>query len=529
MTEAIQHPSLGTIVGKAGDGIVEFLGVKYASLADRLADPQLLSNYHGDKIDATKTGSQVVSPPNGCDIEHGFLQQSLSHPSFAVSDLDGLHLNITVPSGAKDLPVLVFIHGGGFALGSNAWPQYNHARLVKLSVNVGLPILIVGINYRVGIPGFLTSAELHVAGYKSNNGIRDQRVALKWVKHNIRAFGGAPDKITLMGQSAGGVASMLNLQSKESLFDQLIVMSGTPLGLPPLPSHISETAYSLCVRALGIEGLSAKDRVREIVHGPMSVLWENITPSIPLLPVIDDDVVFRGPTYEEYAGGSPQVEASLPGAQWCRRVLIGDCQSDASIYSYGLESRKAGIAGAFHNSLTKSLSHSPETIRALEQAYDINSNTNDEVALRNILKFASDIGFYAPVLAIGNGWPGETYLYHFNERNPWEGPWKGEASHMMDLVYLFQNFDEYLTQTEQAHARQFAGHVIAFVNGKAPFPSRKSNTNGAMVYGYPTDGAAFVESTSPSDFGRRDVILQLAQGVGLDALSGALRQFLASK
>lgn len=165
----------------------------------------------------------------------------------------------------------------------------------------------------------------------------------------------------------------------------------------------------------------------------------------------------------------------------------------------------------------------------MEQAYDINSNTIDEVALRNIVKFASDIGFYAPVVAIGNGWPGEAYVYHFNQPNPWEGPWKGEASHIMDLVYLFQNFNEYLTQDQQASARQFAGHVIAFVNGKQPFPSRNSNVNGAMVYGYPAIGAAFVESTSPSDFGRRDTILQLALEVGLDALRDALGQFIACK
>jgi carboxylesterase type B len=87
----------------------------------------------------------VVSPPNGCDTEFRLFQQSLPCPTFHISDLHGLHLNITAPIGAKNLPVLVFIHGGGFAVGSNAWPQYNHARLVNLSVKKGLPIVAVGI------------------------------------------------------------------------------------------------------------------------------------------------------------------------------------------------------------------------------------------------------------------------------------------------------------------------------------------------------------------------------------------------
>ncbi len=69
-----------------------------------------------------------------------------------MSELDGLHLNITVPSVAingssanANLPVFVFIHGGGFSVGSNAWPQYDHAKLVKLSEDIGCPMLGVGI------------------------------------------------------------------------------------------------------------------------------------------------------------------------------------------------------------------------------------------------------------------------------------------------------------------------------------------------------------------------------------------------
>ncbi|KAH8703171.1 carboxylesterase-like protein [Talaromyces proteolyticus] len=529
MTETINHPLIGAIAGKAEDGIVQFLGVRYASLTDRLAEPELLSHYDGEEIDATKKGPQVISPPNGCDIEYGFLQHSLQHSNFEISDLDGLHLNITAPSGAQDLPVLVFVHGGGFALGSNAWPQYDHLRLVKLSVMAGLPILAVGINYRLGVPGFLTSEELQAAGYKPNNGIQDQRIALKWVKQYIQGFGGDANNVTLMGQSAGGVASLLHLQSEEPLFEQLIVMSGTSLALPPITPQVAETAYALCLKAMGIQELSAGNRVRDIVHGPLSKLWTNIPSYIPLRPVIDNDTVFRGPTHEDFAGGSAQVEAVLPGAKWCRRVLLGDCQSDASIFGYNLMKCQTGIANAFHNSLTKHLSYTPETVCALEQAYGINSNTTDEVALQNILKAISDIRFYAPVLAIGNNWPGETYVYHFNEPNPWEGPWKGAASHCLDFVFLFQNFNEYLTSTQQERARQFAEHVISFINGKAPFPSRQSTRNGAMVYGHPVNGAVFVQSVSPNDFGRRETILRLAQGVRLDELNAALGHFLDGK
>lgn len=152
-----------------------------------------------------------MSPPEGIDIEFGFIQRSLPKPDFpGVSDLDGLTLNITVPSQAdgigkiRDLPVLVFIHGGGFSLGGNWWPQYDFARLVKLSADLGKPMIGININYRLGAPGFLTSPPLREKGYKPNNGLRDQRVALQWVQQYIAGFGGGPENVTVMGESAGG-------------------------------------------------------------------------------------------------------------------------------------------------------------------------------------------------------------------------------------------------------------------------------------------------------------------------------------
>ncbi len=84
--------------------------------------------------------------------EYSFIQKSLPMPPMTMSELDGLNLNVTVPlidgktpSADTQLPVFVFVHGGGFALGSNAWPHYDHARIVKQSAEMGLPVIGVGI------------------------------------------------------------------------------------------------------------------------------------------------------------------------------------------------------------------------------------------------------------------------------------------------------------------------------------------------------------------------------------------------
>jgi len=84
----------------------------------------------------------------GCDIEFGFIQKELTPPAFSQSELDGLNLNVTVPAGTtagKKLPVFVFIHGGGFFIGGNSWPQYDLAKFVELSIELGEPIIGIGI------------------------------------------------------------------------------------------------------------------------------------------------------------------------------------------------------------------------------------------------------------------------------------------------------------------------------------------------------------------------------------------------
>ena len=90
----------------------------------------------------------AVSPDVGCDLEQGVIQQSLPEKELEQSDLDCLNLNIAVPSSttaSSKLPVFVYIHGGGYAIGANSWPQFDSARFVRLSVEKKLPVVTVFI------------------------------------------------------------------------------------------------------------------------------------------------------------------------------------------------------------------------------------------------------------------------------------------------------------------------------------------------------------------------------------------------
>ncbi|XP_023336019.1 putative inactive carboxylesterase 4 [Eurytemora carolleeae] len=137
---------------------------------------------------------------------------------------DCLYLNVFTPdihfTGENNLPVLVWIHGGGFLIGGSDPGFYGPDRWLDHD------IVLVTFNYRLGALGFLSTGD-GVA--PPNNGLSDQQLVLAWVKENIQAFGGNPSQVTIFGESAGGTSVMAHMSSPRSrgLFNQGIAMSGT--------------------------------------------------------------------------------------------------------------------------------------------------------------------------------------------------------------------------------------------------------------------------------------------------------------
>jgi para-nitrobenzyl esterase len=138
---------------------------------------------------------------------------------------DCLYLNVWAPAHASKLPVMVWIHGGGFTLGSSAWKQTDGTSLARRGV------VLVSLNYRLGRFGFFAHPALTAeakGGPIGNYGVMDMIAALKWVKANIAAFGGDPDNVTIFGESAGGMAVdfLMQAPAARGLFEKAIVESG---------------------------------------------------------------------------------------------------------------------------------------------------------------------------------------------------------------------------------------------------------------------------------------------------------------
>ena len=193
----------------------------------------------------------------------------------AVSE-DCLYLNIWTPakSAGERVPVLVWIYGGGFSFGSNSTPVHNGEHLARKGV------VLVTINYRVGPLGFLAHPALtaesphHASG---NYGLMDQIAGLQWVKRNIAAFGGDPDKVTIFGESAGGISVSMLCASPEArgLFRGAISQSGGSFGPTRPTTYPGENMRTLAMaEASGVElakkvGADSLAKLRAVAPGKL--------------------------------------------------------------------------------------------------------------------------------------------------------------------------------------------------------------------------------------------------------------------
>jgi hypothetical protein len=133
------------------------------------------------------------------------------------------------------------------------------------------------------------------------------------------------------------------------------------------------------------------------------------------------------------------------------------------------------------------------------------ADLSDDAAFRTVLLFMNDVFFSMPVVEIAAKFPQDSYVFAFNEPNPWEGPFKGETSHILDVAFLFQNFNEFLSSEQQQAAVTLATDVISFVCGEAPWPAFNKSRHGMAVY--QNGKREFVEPPTAEKIGRHPFLL----------------------
>ncbi|KAF8645414.1 hypothetical protein AX16_007829 [Volvariella volvacea WC 439] len=234
-----------TITGVSSGSISQFLGIPYALPPTgnrRFRLPQRIPPYT-NSFSATTFGASCPQRTSQLPIPDGFAPEALAFMANITGppppdDEDCLNLNVivpaNVPAGTK-LPVLAWIFGGiellvvysGFETGSTS--SFNGPAVVERSIELGMPVVYVGMNYRLSAFGFLGGKEVKKAGV-ANLGLQDQREALRWIQRYIVAFGGDPTKVTIWGESAGSFSVALHMVANngntEGLFRAGFMQSG---------------------------------------------------------------------------------------------------------------------------------------------------------------------------------------------------------------------------------------------------------------------------------------------------------------
>ena len=293
----------GSVRGSRTESIVAFKGIPYAQPpvgARRFAPPKPPKPWDGVR-DATAYGPTAPKAPALPPFD-----RLVPEPDIPGDDY--LNLNIWTPDPTgSGLPVLVFIHGGGYARGSGAMPAYDGSEFARDGV------VCVTFNYRLGPDGFL-----FLGNSPANLGLLDMIAALTWVQENIASFGGNPGDVTVFGESAGAVsiAALLAMDAARGLFRRAILQSGAghhaltsdtarlmgtrlaeKLGTEPTLAAIADVPLAHLTRA-------AQELRSEIATGPDPTLWAQA----PFQPVIDGEILTAMPIECIAAGASCDVD-----------------------------------------------------------------------------------------------------------------------------------------------------------------------------------------------------------------------------
>ncbi|PWI13522.1 carboxylesterase [Streptomyces sp. Act143] len=410
----------GAVRGRREGGLDVFRGIPYAHPPvgeARFAAPRPAGRWEGVR-EATAFGPPPPQEPFGPDAP------AAAPWSLPAGD-DWLTVNVWTPEAdpAGRRPVMVWIHGGAYKLGSSDDPTYDGGRLAADG-----NVVVVTLNYRVGIEGFL-----HIEGAPANRGLLDQVAALEWVRENISAFGGDPDQVTVFGESAGAgsVAALLAMPRARGLFRRAIAQSvpGTFFSDALARDIGAAVAGELGLRATAAD-LSGVDprklpEAGAALGGRMSeflLRWGSVArTATPYSPVVDGEVLPVAPWAALADGAARDVE-----------LIVGHNRDE-----YRLFLMMGGLLGKVDENLATAalaaFGPAPDAERAYRTAFP------DAPAERLFELVQSDWLFRMPSLHLADAQTaggGRAYLYELTWSAPVHGGALG-ACHGLDVPLVF--------------------------------------------------------------------------------------------
>jgi len=500
----------GPVRGTMQDGIGAFLGIPYASppVGELRWKPPQKPAPRTNVLKATAFGPAC---PQGGPLEAG-------------SSEDCLYLNVWAParqprvsgtagaSGAK-LPVMVWLHGGGFNFGAASQPEYHGRNLA------GQGVVVVTVNYRLGPLGYLAHPALAAEspeGMAGNYGLLDQIEALRWVRRNIAAFGGDPDAVTIFGQSAGSRSvSLLTLSPLcAGLFQRAIAQSGGPI----LGSEYLTPAFNGDFEAVSRMGQELSARLG-CANAADELACLRAKSAMEVVRAADcktglfEDGLFFAPVFDGQALPPSPAAAYAAASQGRVPMIVGSTGNEGASYLRGesgltLGKYEAFLAARFGAKADEALAMFPasgdaDVPGAIDRFITVAVNAQPARFVARALERA------------GSG----AYLYRFTRTPDTSRARELGAFHGVDLAYVFGNMSEAdgYTAADRELSRQVVAYWVNF--------ARTGDPNGSGLPPWPVYRAASDEFLEFADDVRAGQYLYRQQCDFIDRVSrfGLLR------
>lgn len=426
----------GRVEGVREDDLLVFKGVPYAAPPVgelRWLPPQPLEPWSGVRS-VKDVGAASHQNPVVLDALSAF---NVKEPQSE----DCLYLNIWTPAadGARR-PVMVWIHGGAFVIGSGAQDIYEGTSLASRG-----DVVVVTVNYRLGALGFLHAPELGACG---NEGLLDQLAALHWVRREIAAFGGDPRNVTVFGQSAGGfdIAQLMGWPAAGGAFDRAVPMSGS---LTPQVSRAAAAgiATRFAERFGGFEALR-KTSSDELI----GFQEELIAQRVRFGPVLDGQVITDDAAVGIEAGTRTRGMPLLIGNTLDEFALFtAGSDSAAALDEAGLRKRAAGVAGGRADALVDGYLAARERRGASTAPFDVwNAIMTDAMFRMPAIRTAELHSAHTPA----------TWMYLFEHASPaLEG--RLGSCHSLDIPFVWGT-----TQVDQMRAFCGGGAAVEALSAR---------------------------------------------------------------
>jgi para-nitrobenzyl esterase len=487
---AVVATSHGRVQGLVLDKIHSFKGIRYAAAPIgplRWMPPQAPEPWQ-NILDCSDYGAPAMQMAGGATAspvsDFGMqMAQVFTTPSeMKIQNEDCMFLNVWTPATDQGKrPVMFWIHGGGYAYGSGGQPVYSGEDLARAH-----NVVVVSVNHRLNVFGFLHLGELMGDAYKSSSsvGMQDLVFALQWVRDNIAKFGGDAGNVTIMGQSGGGakVCNLLAMPSAKGLFHKASIQSG---GAPTVGRK--EGANRLAKTLLDELGIAAND-IKALQAVPAPTLIKAAGAALlkagagPLGggfgPIIDEVAITRDP----FAPDAPEISAEVP-------VLIGFVKDEMTIFTAS-EPWFGRLTEEELQSRSKTIPKGPELLAALRKLYPSYSPTYLWVGLLS-LRFMQGTNAVADRKAAQGKAP--VYLWSMT----WETPVGGgifKTPHTLEIPFMLNSYERVRAFVGPGPgpaqmAKQLSEAWVAFARTGKPqgasipnWPAYDSTTRATMMF-----------------------------------------------